>query len=72
MKKINYPCPCGGKVKWKKDRVIMEGIDCGILDIEICEKCQEEYLSDESMIVVENKLKENGLWGVERKEIKFA
>ena len=71
MNKIQYPCPCGGKLSWKKERIIKDGIDCGILDIEICEKCQEEYLPDESMIVVENKLKENGLWGVERKEIKF-
>ena len=70
-KKPSFPCPCGGKVKWKKEKVIKEGIDCGLLDVEICNKCGEEYFSDESMEVVENKLRQAGLWGVERKEIKF-
>ena len=71
MEKIEYPCPCGGKVKWKKEKVIQQGIDCGILDVEICNKCKSKYLPEESMIIVENKLKENGLWGMKRKEIKF-
>lgn len=71
MEKINYPCPCGGKLKWKRESVIRDGIDCGILDIEYCEKCGEEYLPDESMRIVEEKLKQHGLWGIKRKEIKF-
>lgn len=71
QKKIDYPCPCGGTVKWKKERVIQEGIDCGILDVEYCSKCGEEYFPEESLEIVENKLKEAGLWGVERKEVKF-
>lgn len=71
MEKIEYPCPCGGKVKWTKERIVQEGIDCGILDIEICNKCKSKYLPEESMFIVENKLKENNLWGVKRKEIKF-
>ncbi len=65
-----YPCPCGGKVKWKKERVIRDGIDCGTLDIEYCPKCGEEYLPETSAQIVENKLKEAGLWG-KQKEIKF-
>ncbi len=71
MEKKAYPCPCGGNVKWKRERIVRDGIDCGILDIEHCEKCGEEYFPDESMDIVERKLKEAGLWGVERKEIKF-
>ncbi|SRR3989338_1799876 len=71
MEKINYPCPCGGKLKWKRERFVREGIDCGILDIEYCKNCNEEYLPDESMKVVEGKLKEHNLWGVKRKEVKF-
>ncbi|MDP7323784.1 MAG: hypothetical protein QF632_03425 [Candidatus Woesearchaeota archaeon] len=71
MQRLAYPCPCGGKVKWKKDKVIRDGIDCGVLDIEYCDKCGEEYFPDESMEIVEQKLKEAGLWGIERKEIKF-
>ena len=71
MEKLSYPCPCGGTLKWKKERIIEDGIDCGILDIEYCKNCGEVYLSDESLEIVENKLKENGLWGMQRKEIKF-
>jgi len=71
IKKINFPCPCGGKIIWKKERVIQEEIDCGILDVEYCNKCGERYLPDWSMKIVEGKLKEAGLWGVERKEIKL-
>ena len=71
MQKLNYPCPCGGTIKWKKQRIIQQGIDCGILDVEQCIKCHEIYLPEESMRVVEGKLKKAGLWGIERKEIKF-
>ena len=69
--KINYPCPCGGKVKWTKEKVIMEGVDCGTLDVEVCNKCGEHYLPEESMKIVEQKLKEAGLWGVEREKVSF-
>ncbi|HLC72759.1 MAG TPA: AbrB/MazE/SpoVT family DNA-binding domain-containing protein [Candidatus Nanoarchaeia archaeon] len=68
MKKIPYPCPCGGKIQWKKDKVVVDGIVCGILDIEYCQQCGEEYFPEETMEVVEKKLKENGLWGTQRKE----
>lgn len=69
-KKINYPCPCGGRVRWTKEKVVQDGIDCGILDIEICNKCESKYFPEESMEIIEDKLKENGLWGA-RKEIKI-
>ena len=71
MEKINYPCPCGGTLKWKKEKIIEEGIDCGTLDVEYCERCGEVYLPGESLEIVENKLKEHSLWGMQRKEIKF-
>ena len=71
MKKLSYPCPCGGNIKWKKDEVVMEGVNCGILDIEYCKKCGEEYLPDESFRVVEEKLKEKGLWGMKREKVSF-
>lgn len=69
MKKIAYPCPCGGRIKWKKDKVVIEGLNCGNLDIEYCEKCGEEYLPENTMEIVETKLKEAGLWGIQRKEV---
>jgi len=36
--KPEYPCPCGGKIRWKRERVIMQGVDCGLLDVEICRR----------------------------------
>ena len=71
MEKISYPCPCGGKLEWKKQKIIEDGIDCGLLDVEYCRKCGDIYLPDESLEIVENRLKEHGLWGTKRKEIKF-
>lgn len=71
MKAEKIPCPCGGFVEWKKENVVQDGIDCGILDVEVCPKCETQYLPEESMLIVEEKLKKAGLWGVERKEIKF-
>ena len=71
MEKKAYPCPCGGKIKWKREQVVRDSINCGILDIEYCEKCGQEYFPEESLEVVEQKLREAGLWGVQRKEIKF-
>jgi len=69
--KIRFPCPCGGKIKWTKEKVIQSGVDCGVLDVEVCDKCGNMYLPDDSMRIVEQKLKEKGLWGMERGEVKF-
>lgn len=70
-KKIRFPCPCGGKIRWTKEKVVQSGVDCGILDVEICDKCGNMYLPDDSMKIVEQKLKEKRLWGTKRKEVKF-
>ena len=69
MEKLDYPCPCGGKIIWKKEQVTIEGIGCGILDVEYCPTCGEQYLPEQSMEVVEKKLKEAGMWGVQRKQV---
>lgn len=71
MRTEKIPCPCGGTLQLKKDRVIQDGIDGGILEVEVCTKCETQYLPEESMLIVEEKLKKAGLWGVERKEIKL-
>ena len=71
MEKLNYPCPCGGFIAWKKEKVVQDGIDCGVLEVEFCPQCKTTYLPEESMLVVEEKLKKAGLWGMERKEIKL-
>lgn len=62
-------CLCGGKIEWKTDKVFVESINCGVFDVEYCTKCNEEYLPEDSMKIVEKKLKEAGLWGVQRKEV---
>ena len=61
MERIQYPCPCGGKIKWKRDNVNVEGMDCGVLDVEYCQKCGEEYFPEETMEIVEEKLRRKGL-----------
>lgn len=68
MKKHTYPCPCGGKLLWKKERVVIKGVDCGIVEIEQCTTCGEEYFPEETMKIVEAKLKKEGLWGIYQKE----
>ncbi len=71
MQKPEYPCPCGGKIQWKKEKVVTDNVSCGILDVEYCQKCGEEYYPEESMKIIEEKLKEKGLWGMQRKETTF-
>jgi len=68
MEKPSYPCPCGGKIKWKKDKAVIEGINLGVFDIEYCPKCGEEYFPEETMEIVERELKKHGLWGIKRKQ----
>ena len=69
--KPKIPCPCGGFLESQKEKVIQDNVDCGILEVEICNKCLTRYLSEESMRIVEEKLKGAGLWGMERREVKF-
>lgn len=69
MEKIEYPCPCGNKVQWQKEKVVVEGVDCGVLDVEVCSKCREKYFPEETMEIIQEKLKKVGLWGVQRKEV---
>lgn len=69
MQNVQYPCPCGGTLKWKRETVVIDNVDCGVLDVEYCAICGEEYFPEESMEAVEKKLGEKGLWKI-RKEIK--
>ncbi len=69
IEKIEFPCPCGGRLKWKRGRVVVDEVDCGMLDVEYCQRCGEEYLPDDSMEIVERKLKDKGLWGIQREEV---
>jgi hypothetical protein len=71
MRRKGYPCPCGGKVTWQKKRIEIQGIDCGILDVEYCNKCGSEYFPEEPMVIIEQKLRQAGIWGIDRREITF-
>ena len=71
MKTKQIPCPCGGFLERAQEKVIQDGIDCGTLEVEKCATCLTQYLPEETMVVVEAALKKAGLWGVERKEVKF-
>lgn len=70
-KKESFPCPCGGRIEWKKKKVVIDGVNCGLLETEICKKCGSEYFPESSMEVIEKKLKEAGIWGMQRKEVSF-
>lgn len=69
--KENFPCPCGGKLIWKKKKAVIDGVNCGLLDVELCHKCGSEYFPEQSMKIIEKKLKEAGIWGMQRKEVSF-
>ena len=66
MKKLAFPCPCGGKIQWKRENVVIDGVDCGILDVEHCGTCHQDYFPEDSMEVIEKKLQEKGLWGIKK------
>lgn len=71
MRTNKIPCPCGGYLELEKQKVVQDGVDCGLLEVEHCTRCRATYLPEESMLVVEEKLQKAGLWGVMRKEVKF-
>lgn len=66
-----YPCPCGGRVKWQQKKVELQGIDMGLLETGNCPKCGAEYFPEESMKIIEQKLKAAGIWGTERNKATF-
>jgi rRNA maturation protein Nop10 len=62
-------CPvCGeGNLKTGKIDEEMFGVYLGKYDAEICDKCDESFVSEESMIEIEKKAKELGIWGLAKK-----
>lgn len=69
--KMQYPCPCGGKIEWLKKTIEVQGVDCGVLDVEYCSQCGSEYFPEESMAIIQQRLKDAHLWGTGRSEITF-
>ena len=66
MEKISYPCPCGGKLEWKTDKVIVSGINCGILDTEYCKKCGEIFYDSSAADEIQKKSRELVLFGLSK------
>ncbi len=66
-KVLPYPCRCGGKLVEAMIHVEHLGIDFGLKKGTVCTNCGDEYISDEVWEEIENKTKELGLFGLERK-----
>lgn len=64
---LPYPCRCGGKLVITPIHIEYFGIDFGIRKGHVCAKCGDEYLTDETWQEIEDKAKELGIFGIERK-----
>jgi hypothetical protein len=66
-KVLPYPCRCGGKLVKAPMHVEYFGIDFGIREGHVCTKCGDEYLTDAVWQEIEDKAKELGIFGIEKK-----
>jgi len=62
-------CPvCGkGKLRQRKVREEMFGIDLGEYPADICDSCGESFVDQDAMKKIEARAKEMGLWGLAKK-----
>lgn len=56
-----------GTLKKTKIREIMFGIDLGEFPAQKCSNCGETFTSEETTILIEDRAKEKGIWGLEKK-----
>jgi len=66
-KVLPYPCRCGGKLIETPMHIEYFGIDFGIRTGHVCTSCGDEFITDEIWEEVENKAKELGIFGIEKK-----
>ena len=66
-KVLPYPCRCGGKLVKAPIEIEYFGVDFGIREGHVCTNCGDEYLTDELWQEVEDKAKELGIFGIEKK-----
>lgn len=59
-----YECNRGDLKKKKVDYKIF-GVDVGKFEAEVCDKCGEQFFSEEVSEEISEKTKELGLWGLE-------
>ena len=62
-------CPvCSeGKLKIGKVKEELFGVFLGEYKAEICDKCGESFVDEETMLAIETKAKELGIWGLSKK-----
>ncbi len=66
-KVLSYPCRCGGKLVKAPIHIEYFGVDFGIREGHVCTSCGDEYLTDEIWQEIEDKAKELGIFGIEKK-----
>lgn len=66
-RKLPYPCRCGGPLVEAPIHVEHLGIDFGVRTGHVCTRCGDEFLTDEVWQEVEDRAKEAGLFGLEKK-----
>ena len=67
MRILPYPCRCGGKLVKTPISIEYFGFDFGIREGHVCTKCGDEYITDEIWQEIEEKAREIGLFGLEKK-----
>lgn len=60
-------CKCGGRLRRGHTEVEFFGIDFGVREAEVCNRCGAEYISQELMEEIELEVKKKGLFGLERR-----
>lgn len=61
-----YPCSCGGKLKKSFCTVEFFGINFGERACEICTSCGSKFLDDETLLEVEQEVKQRKIFGLEK------
>ena len=61
-------CPmCNGKMERKKKEYTYSEVKLGTFDADICPKCGEVFFTEKASDEIDDKAKEMGIWGFEKK-----
>ena len=61
-------CPiCNGKLKMTKTEFSFYDVPFGKFDAEVCQKCGENFFTEEASDKIDQIAKKKGLWGLEKK-----
>jgi hypothetical protein len=67
MKLKKCPVCEKGKLRDGKIEEVMFGVPLGKFKAEICDKCNESFVDEKTMKMIEAKAKEEGIWGLAEK-----